>query len=273
MPKIVGILNLTPDSFSGDGAERLSKSELCKRIENMIDEGADIIDVGAESTAPNSKDVSVKEELKRLESIFDVINKKKYSNTIFSIDTRNSETAKKGIQAGAKMINDVSGGRNDKGMFKVVADSRVKYVMMHCKNPNGKADLIKKNKDIFSGIIDFFDKQIETAVSFGIKKEDIILDPGMGAFVSPNAEDSIEILRRIPELKKRYNLPIYIGASRKGFLSKLVNKDFGVKDRVGASLATALFAVNQGANYVRVHDILETKQIIEAWEVLKSYKF
>ena len=259
LPKIVGILNVTPDSFSGDGVLNIQNLE--QQIQTMIEQGADVIDVGAESTAPGSQKITVEDELERLEKVFQIVTNKAQ----FSIDTVNAQTAAAAIDAGFVMVNDVSGGRADADMFFVIAERGVQYVMMYCKNESGRADLEDNQQNVFQNIVDFFDEQTEKAFAAGIKKEQLILDPGMGAFISTKAEDSVEVLNQILELKKRYGLPVYIGASRKGFLSQLATYDFGAKKRTGSSLAVALYAAQQGADFIRVHDVLETRQMLEVY--------
>lgn len=261
IPKIVGIANITPDSFSGDGILSKSLPNIQKQLTQMLDNGADIIDIGAESTAPGSSAITQEEELERLRPIFEM--SPQFTN--LALDTTNSKTAKEAIQKGFCMINDVSGGRKDSEMFPLVAETGVQYVMMYCKNSSGRADLEDDQQSVYKKIIQFFDQQIEQAYKSGIKKEQLILDPGMGAFISAKAEDSLEVLKKIPELKKRYQLPLYIGVSRKGFLAKLTKYDSGISSRLASSLAAGFYAAIQGADYLRVHDVLETREFFEVF--------
>lgn len=265
-PKIVWVLNLAPDSFSD--WKVYTKQELENRITNLVNFWADIIDIWAESTAPNSVAISLEEELKRLEIFFEVI--KTFPDETFSLDTMKSEVAKIWIQNWVKIINDVSGGRFDKKMFELIAENpNILYVMMYCKNTSGRADL-KENIDktpILEKIINFFEINLKLAQSFWISKNQIILDPWMWAFISTNYLDSVEILKSINILKKKFSLPIYIWTSRKWFLSKLAF-DYWPQDRLWSSLASAIFACKNWANYIRVHDVKETKQFIETFNNL-----
>ncbi|NUJ97833.1 dihydropteroate synthase [Candidatus Gracilibacteria bacterium] len=266
--KIVGVLNLSPDSFS-DG-KKYTPKELRERITYLSNSGADIIDVGAESTAPGSSPVSLKEEYQRLEIFFEVIGD--FPHIFFSLDTMKAEVAKIGIKKGVKMINDVSGGRFDEKMFPLIAQNEnISYVLMYAKKSSGRADLLPNisQEDILKVIEGYFIKRIGEAQKQGIKKEQIILDPGMGAFISPDYKDSLKVLQNISMIKNNFSLPLFIGTSRKGFLSKLTS-DTGASDRLGSSLASSIFATLHGADFIRVHDIRETKQFIETWNGLQN---
>ena len=268
--KIMGILNITPDSFSGDGLMTSSKNVLTRHLQKMIVEGADIIDIGARSTAPGAKKISEKAEIGRLKTFCEYISLADFPKTIFSVDTMSAAIAEKGISCGVQIINDVSGGRNDSDMFNVIANSQIKYIMMYCKNTDGYADTNPVSYDVYKKIIEFFDDNIKKALKTGIRKEQLLLDPGMGAFISSDFLDSVKVLQKIPDLKKRYQLPICIGSSRKGFLANLIGNNFNMKDRLIPTVITSLFSVIQGAEYVRVHDILAMKNVLRSWEVLNE---
>lgn len=214
MIKIIGILNLSPDSFS-DGRS-YSLDELRDRIQTLIDNGADVIDVGAESTAPGSNPISLEEELERLGDFFSLVGE--FPDTIFSLDTKKSQVAKIGIEHGIKIINDVSGGRNNEAMIPLIASHpEIKYILMYCKNINGHADQDenKNPEDIMKTLVQFFDETLERIRRAGVHDEQIILDPGMGSFISTNPLDSVQVLQSLSFLKERYHLPILIGTSRK----------------------------------------------------------
>eukprot|EP01063_Lacrimia_lanifica_P016238 TRINITY_DN22841_c0_g1_i1.p1 TRINITY_DN22841_c0_g1~~TRINITY_DN22841_c0_g1_i1.p1 ORF type:complete len:316 (+),score=128.77 TRINITY_DN22841_c0_g1_i1:71-949(+) len=284
-PKLMAVCNLTPDSFSGDGwVEKESGNEyqavqrgneLESELSNLIEIGADVVDVGAESTAPGSSGISQEEEMVRLSLVLDTVKrlKERYEARVdFSIDTINAATAEAAIRNGFTIVNDVSGGRNDARMFDVIASNpSIKYVMMFCKNSSGRADALPNAPDtapVLARLYAFFDAQVAAAKARGIGHGQLVLDPGMGAFVSSDPHDSLTIMRHIPELKARYNTPVLVGASRKGFLKALVGRDFGPKNRLGSSVAAALFCAEQGADYLRVHDVLATKQFFEAHTML-----
>eukprot|EP01060_Flectonema_neradi_P017567 TRINITY_DN24431_c0_g1_i1.p1 TRINITY_DN24431_c0_g1~~TRINITY_DN24431_c0_g1_i1.p1 ORF type:complete len:311 (+),score=69.77 TRINITY_DN24431_c0_g1_i1:65-934(+) len=279
--KIVAVCNITPNSFSGDGwlvdANEYQRAKLSiefqESLTGLVKQGADVVDVGAESTAPGSESVSVEEEQRRLSMVLQTIKVLKSDVQLpceFSVDTVNASTAKLAVEHGFTIVNDVSGGRNDTNMFKVIADNpSIKYIMMYCKNASGRADTLDNQSDVLDKIYKFFDSQVELALSQGVRKEQLVLDPGMGAFISAKAEDSLEVLRKLPEFRARYQMPVLVGASRKGFLTKLSRYDFGAKSRIGLSMAAALFAVEQGADYLRVHDVLATRQFLDARKVLR----
>jgi dihydropteroate synthase len=270
--QLVGVLNLTPDSFSGDGLLGQPKFCLRDKIDQALKEGADWLDFGAQSTAPNATLQSEETELLRLQPLWDFIQDQGCSANYFSIDTFYHQVAAKAIAQGFGMINDVSGGRSDPRILSLIAaHPQVKYVMMYCKNASGFADLKDDQDNPLQKVIDFFDEQLNIAYQVGIKTSQLILDPGMGAFVSVKWEDSLHILQQIPALKKRYGLPIYIGASRKGYLGKMTRYDLD-KMRLGASLAAALYASEMGAEFLRVHDVLPTKQLLEVYPLMKTWR-
>ncbi len=269
--QLIGVLNLTPDSFSGDGLLNQSVPSLQDKIEQSLNEGADWLDFGAQSTSPNATLQSVDTELLRLQPLWELFPRQHYAANYFSLDTFYHQVAAKAIEHGFGMINDVSGGRADPEMLSFIAAQNVKYVMMYCKNASGFADLKDDQDNPLQKLVDFFDVQLDKAYQVGIKTSQLILDPGMGAFVSARWEDSVHILQQIPTLKKRYGLPIYIGASRKGYLAKMTRYDRD-KQRLGASLAAALYASEMGAEFLRVHDVLPTRQLLEVYPCIKNWR-
>lgn len=258
MGKLVGICNLSPESFSDGDNMQIA---LQTRIENLIADGADIIDLWAVSTAPDAPVISEQEEIARLQEAFSLI--KKFPDISFSLDTTRASVARLGIDYGVSMINDVSWWRADPSMYTLMAETGVQYVLMYCKNASGRAD--KENIDYPQGIvahvIDFFHTQITLAEQAGVGREQIILDPGMGAFVGQDPMDSVRLLQAIPEIKKEFHLPVYICTSRKGFLGKLSHDNWPA-DRVGSSLASSHYAIQQGADYIRMHDVRRMRQMI-----------
>lgn len=259
MGKIVGICNLSPESFSDGDRTQIA---LQTRIENLIADGADIIDLWAVSTAPDAAMISEEEELSRLQEAFSLI--AQFPHIQFSLDTTRASIARLGIQYWITMINDVSWWRADPAMYLLIAETGVKYVLMYCKNASGRADKehIDYPQGIVAYVIDFFHTQIALAEKAGVHREQIILDPGMGAFVSQYPMDSIRLLQGISEIKKTFSLPVYICTSRKGFLGKL-SQDIWPADRVGSSLASSYYALQQGADYIRIHDVRWMRQMID----------
>ena len=267
--KIVWVLNLSPDSFADWYI--YSAHSLEQKIHKLIQDGADVIDVWAERTTPGSTPVTLEEELHRLEDFFVLLEKFKNTPVQFSLDTKKYLVARKGIEKWVHMINDVSAWRADKDMHWLIAEHpETQYVVMYCKNPYGHADLeTEKNpEDILATVIEFFDNFLPMLSTQWIRKEQIILDPGMGSFISTDYRDSIKILQSIWILKTRYNLPLTISTSKKRFLSK-ISPDKWPYDRVGSSIVSSLFASTQGADYIRMHNVYEMRQALQTWKALQ----
>lgn len=262
-PLVMGILNVTPDSFS-DGGRYVDSKMACIHAERMIDEGADIIDIGGESTRPGSSAVSVDEELERviptLKSITD-----SYDIPI-SVDTRKLEVAEAALEAGASIINDVSGFSDD--MMKLIASSGVKAVLMHSLwDPNIMQKKVQADtySDIISDMLFWAEQRISAAEDLGVKKSQLIFDPGIGFGKLTN--HNLEIVKRCAELRS-LGLPVLIGASRKNFIGELTKRS--PSERLGGSLAVVA-AVYDCADIVRVHDIAETVDLIKVLDALKDY--
>jgi dihydropteroate synthase len=240
--KIMGILNLTPDSFSD--RIRYSGKEATERIFRMEDEGADIIDIGGESTRPGSMPVSPEEEMSR---IIDIIRETSPSLRVpISADTRNPETAEAALDAGASIINDVGGLRNEK-MMHIVAERGVQVVIMHM---HGTPDIMQKQTmigDVITRISEFFDNITKKAADAGIGRERMILDPGIG--FGKTYQQNIDIIKDLQKLGKGY--PILTGTSMKSYLEHAYP---GIP-REDASILSALECIRNGADIVRVHDI------------------
>ena len=256
--KIMGILNVTLDSFS-DGGKFFNVAKALQRAKQMIKEGADIIDVGGESSGPGSKFVTVEEELRRvipvIKKLAPVAKKRKI---LISVDTYKAEVARQAILAGARIVNDVTALRGDPKMAEVIADSGVKIVLMYSKDSSARTTRKKKRyKDVVKTVMRFLEERIDFALKSGIKRSQIIIDPGMGMFLSAIPKYSFEILRRLAEFK-RLGFPILIGASRKSFLPGTIN------ERLGSTLIAHLVAVQNGAEIIRVHDVKEHKIMAEA---------
>ena len=264
-PKIIWILNVSPDSFS-DG-RMYTRDQLDERITTLIADGADIIDVGAESTAPGSSPISASEELARLEDFFSLA-QKYLSDVEFSIDTKKAIVAQRAIQAGVSIINDVSWGRSDSWMYTLVArHPKIRYVLMYCKNASWHADLQQTNTDVLHELYRFFDEQIPVCYQSGMTQDQMIIDPGMWAFISSDPKDSVRVLQSLSQIHLRYELPMLVGTSRKWFLWALSSDAWPV-DRIGSSLASSLFASHKGATYLRVHDVRYMRQMLDVWGAL-----
>jgi len=246
-PKIMGILNVTPDSFS-DGNKYISNFEF--RISNFIEDDVDIIDVGGESTGPGSLDVSLEEELSRVKPVIDYISDNRLTDKVlFSIDTYKSEVAKYGLAHGFKMVNDVTALRGDPKMIDVLVQYQPYVVLMYSKDntPRTTTESVEYD-DVIAGIKTFLIERISVLVSAGFPEEKIIIDPGMGMFVSANPKYSYEIIERLSELKQ-LGYPILVGVSRKSFLGGKV------EDRDGKSIEYSKKVIQNGANIVRMHEV------------------
>lgn len=256
-PRVMGILNVTPDSFS-DGGNYEHLNSAVKRFDEMVADGVDIIDVGGESTGPGSHDVSLEEELKRVIPVLKKLRKRNL-NIWLSIDTYKAEVARQAIEAGVDMVNDVLALRGDKGMCDLIAETEIPIVLMYSKDNSGRTTgESRQYTDIIEYISDFFKDKMQYAQKCGIKSEQIILDPGMGAFVSSDPKYSLQILKRLREFQK-FGQPILIGPSRKSFIGQTLG--LPLHDRAEGSFASAAVAMMNGAAIVRVHDTKETCRV------------
>lgn len=240
---IMGILNVTPDSFS-DGGKFIDLEKAVKHAKKMVAEGADIIDVGGESTRPGAHEVSAEEELKRVLPVVQRLVKE--IDVPISVDTYKSEVAEEVLRAGAHMINDVWGMQKDPEMASVVAKYGVPVIVMH--NQKGT----EYQGDIIEEICKFLRKSIQLGTAAGIKQEKIILDPGIGFGKTP--EQNILVMSRLGELNDLGH-PILLGTSRKSMIGKILDLPSG--ERVEGTLATTVMGIIQGVDIVRVHDVKE----------------
>ena len=261
--QLMGILNVTPDSFS-DGGKFLSVDAAVERAKQMVADGADIIDMGAESTRPGSKGVSDADQLKRLLPV--LRNFRKSLATKISIDTQSAAVAAACLGEGADMINDISAGRHDPGMLPMLSGSRCEIVLMHMKGTPRTMQKQPRYKDVVREIISFFEKRIVAFAEAGIPAERLLIDPGIG--FGKTIDHNIEILQRLNEFTSLH-CPIVFGASRKSFLGQLTQEPVAEK-RVVASVAAGLLAVERGADILRVHDVAEHRAALQvAQAVLK----
>jgi len=262
---VVGVLNVTPDSFS-DGGLFSDTNAAVKYAQDLIQNGADLIDVGGESTRPGASRITTLEEQKR---VIPVIKELTSLGIITSIDTMNSETALVAVNAGAQMVNDVSGGLADENMHKCVADLNVPYVLMHWRGHSTVMDNLATYSDVVTEVVNEIQIQVDKAIKSGIDRNKIVIDPGLG--FAKNPEHNWEILKKFNELH-HLNLPIYIGASRKRFLT-----DFAIprgslepKDRdIATSIITSYVSLN-GAWAVRVHDVSASSAAVKIMNLIKE---
>lgn len=257
-PLVMAILNVTPDSFS-DGGRFAAIGEALKRAEKIISEGADIIDIGGESTRPGSQSVAVDEELRRTIPVIEAIAKR--FETPISIDTTKSAVARQAIDAGAEIINDISGLRFDVGVADVAAATHAGLVLMHSRGAFTSMHTEPPVIDIFSDITADFRRSIETAREHGVPMPQIVLDPGLG--FGKTFDQNLELIGKLDRIINEFHeFPLLVGASRKSFIGKLLN-DAPIEDRLNGSLASAAIAVFNGAKVLRVHDVKETVDVIK----------
>lgn len=266
-PRIMGVLNVTPDSFS-DGGEFIDPNKAVLRALQMMKESADILDIGGESTGPGSRDVSVDEEWVRVMPVLRSLTA--HSDFLqglpwVSLDTYKAEVARRALNFGIHMVNDVTALRGDPDMARFIAETGLAVVLMYSKDPTARTTLEEVHyEDVVQHIMDFFQERLEYAFSQGIRREQIILDPGMGAFLSADPRYSIDVLKRLNEFHS-LGFPLLVGASRKGFIGKILG-GVGHSDRLEGSLACAAQAVSQGVHILRVHDVLSTRRFLDVFE-------
>jgi len=261
---IMGILNVTPDSFS-DGGEFSSKAEALSHALEMIEDGADIIDIGGESTRPGSKPVSEDEEINRVIPIIKDL--RKATENPISIDTYKSKVAVAAIEAGANIINDISGGIFDSKMKELVAKSGLPFVMMHIKGTPRDMQKNPEYKDIIKEITEYFLDSIDNLNKAGAKREQIILDPGIG--FGKQTEHNLEIMNRLDEFAE-LDLPILMGVSRKSVIGNVL--DLPVDKRTFGTAATVTANIMKGAHIIRVHDVKEMRQVAKMTDAIVNTK-
>lgn len=261
-PLIMGILNVTEDSFY-DGGMYFQTEKALSRAKEMIEEGADIIDVGGESTRPFSKRVPLEEELRRVIPVIEGI--RSFSDIPVSIDTYKAEVAKRAIEAGANMINDISGLSFDEGMVRVAKEKDVPLVIMHIKGRPEDMQVNPYYDDVISEIKAYFSERIGFAKSFGIREENIILDPGIG--FGKRVEDNLKILKHLSEFKD-LGRPILVGTSMKTFIGVITNSP--VNERLSGTLASVAISIWNGADIVRVHNVKEAKKVVDLVHAIKK---
>jgi len=260
-PKVMGVINLTPDSFY-DGGKLTSEKEILLQANKMLQEGATFLDLGAYSSRPGAKFVSEKEEIHRLLPVIKIL-LNEFPETLLSIDTFRSNVANESIYAGASLINDISAGTLDDHMFKIIAQHQVPYVMMHMR---GTPETMMQNTDytdLTKEVIYYFSERIAKARSFGIN--DLIADPGFG--FSKTLDQNYELFNDL-ELFSYLNVPLLIGISRKSMIQKKIKTT--AADSLNGTTALHAIAIQKGASILRVHDV---KEAFETINLLQNLKF
>ena len=262
VPNLMGILNLTPDSFS-DGGKFNKESKGLKHAIDMFSSGANIIDVGGESTRPGSKAINDKIEWKRIEKIIKLISKK----IPISLDTRKSEVMKKGIKQGVKIINDVSGLNYDPETINVLKKYKTPFVIQHSQGAPEKMQNKPRYKNELLDIYDFFEDKIKFLKKIGIKHNNIIIDPGIG--FGKNLKHNINLISNI-SIFHSLGFPILVGNSRKRFIKEIAKKN-DTTSRLGGTISSSIYLMTQGVQILRIHDVNELLQAVKVFkEILKN---
>jgi len=260
-PKVMGILNITPDSFY-DGGKHKNEKDILNHVEKMLVNGATFVDIGGYSSKPNAEHITADEELQRLLPIIHSI-LKKFPETLLSIDTFRSQVAKHCIEAGAALINDISAGNLDENMLQTVADLKVPYIMMHMKGT--PQNMVKQTtyNNIIKDVLFYFSERLAAAKQLGIM--DIIIDPGFG--FAKTQEQNFELLNHL-ELFKMIEKPLLVGISRKSMIYKTLQNT--PDDALNGTTVLNTIALQKGASIVRVHDVKEAVESIKLVEALSK---
>jgi len=251
---LMGVLNVTPDSFSDGGQFNTMTAAIAQALE-MVAGGADIVDVGGQSSRPRAEQITLREELDRVLPVLQVLRKE--ISVPISVDTTRAVVAQAAIDAGADIVNDISGGTFDPEMLPTVANLGVPIVLMHIRGNPQTMQQLTNYQDLMGEISNFLASQITAATAAGIHKEKIIIDPGIG--FAKNYEQNLEIFRRLPQLRE-LNCPILVGPSRKSFIGRILNQ-LDPKARVWGTAAACCAAIFHGADILRVHDIQEIREV------------
>ncbi len=260
----MGILNVTPDSFS-DGNLYFDRDKAVKHGLDLVKEGADILDVGGESSRPGSDRVPLEEELRRILPVISEL--RKNTDTLLSVDTTKAEVARKALDAGANMINDISSFRFDPEMMSLAAERETPVILMHMKGNPETMQNSPTYENLLAEVKSFFQEKIEMAVSAGIEREKIIIDPGIG--FGKNFRDNLNLIQNLGYFEE-LERPILVGLSRKSFLGKIMDQP--PQDRLEGSLSAAVLSVSHGAHLLRVHDVAATKKAILVAEAILNEK-
>ena len=261
-PRLFGIINVTPDSFS-DGGEALRPEDAINRGRVMLDAGADVLDVGGESTRPGARPVSVEEELARVVPVVEGLGR---LGALVSIDTRRAPVMRAAIDAGAKIINDITALTGDPDSLGLAAESGLPVVLMHMQGEPATMQDDPRYEDAAADIHAYFTERVTACEKAGIGRERIAVDPGIG--FGKTVGHNLEILSRL-DLYTGFGCPVLLGVSRKSFIGKL-SREEPPKDRIAGSIAAILAAARQGVRLFRVHDVAETRQAFAVWEAIEK---
>lgn len=258
-PKVMGILNITPDSFY-DGGKLKDDSSLLGQAETMLKEGAIFLDVGGYSSRPGASDVPVSEEMHRVLPAVELI-LKEFPEALISVDTFRSEVAQKSVEAGVALVNDISAGLLDEAMIPTVAKLQVPYVMMHMRGTPQTMKTLTDYKNVLTEVLSYFSERIATARALGIN--DLIADPGFG--FAKTIDQNFELLSQL-ELFKNLNIPLLAGLSRKSMIYKTLNTT--PQEALNGTTALNTIALMKGANILRVHDVKEAMECVKLCQMV-----
>lgn len=259
-PLVMGILNVTPDSFS-DGGQYIEVEQALRQVETMLQQGADIIDIGGESTRPGAPEVSTKEELRRVIPVITAI--KSRFNCLISLDTNKAEVMQAGIDAGVDLINDVCGLEGE-GVLAVIANTSVPVCIMHMQGSPRSMQTNPTYHNVVEEISQYFEKRIAKCEQLGISRDRIILDPGFG--FGKTLSHNYQLLAGLEQFKQ-LECSLLIGLSRKSMIGQLLDEP--VEQRLTGSISALTLALNNGADIVRVHDVKESKQAVRIFNAMK----
>ncbi|MGQ9672805.1 MAG: dihydropteroate synthase [Candidatus Aminicenantales bacterium] len=257
---LMGVVNVTPDSFY-DGGFYFDPARAVERGLTLVAEGADILDIGGESTRPGSEPIPVEEEKRRVVPVIAALREK--TDVPISIDTTKAEVAEAAIAAGACIVNDISAGRFDPRMLPLVAGSGVGLVLMHMKGTPKTMQINPSYVDVLAEVKTFLSERMETVLSFGIRRENLIIDPGIG--FGKNLEHNLLLLNRLDTFQE-LGRPILVGVSRKSFIGHILNLE--AQHRLEGTIAAAVIAIQRGASVLRVHDAQAIKRAITVAEAI-----
>lgn len=262
LPLLMGILNVTPDSFSDGGEATGIESAISKGLQ-LVEDGADILDIGGESTRPGADQVSLAEELRRVVPVIEALSRR--TSTPISIDTTKAEVARQALLAGATIINDISGLTFDPAMVPLAAESKAGVICMHIQGTPQTMQENPEYDDVVADLILWFQQRIQVLLAAGVKPAQIVLDPGVG--FGKTADHNLQILSHISSFQA-LGFPVLIGHSRKRFLSKLLGRS--LEERLAGTIGVSVALANQGVEILRLHDIAANRDAIAAWQAVTS---
>jgi dihydropteroate synthase len=261
--KIVGILNVTQDSFS-DGGLYLEPVAALARARTLISQGADLIDIGAESSRPEAQKVTAQEELNRLTPLIKSLKQEKIA---LSVDTYKPEVIQQVLEMGVDMINDIT-ALKDPASVEIVKQYNVPVVIMYSRGPGPQADkTARDHRGLMNKILRFFEERVKTLTRSGLRLENIIIDPGMGFFLGGNPEPSLTVLKHLKELK-RLGARVYLSTSRKSFIGTVLNRE--ISKRAAGTLATEIWAYLQGVDFIRTHEVEPLRDAITMLQAVQD---